>query len=49
MCGSSQQAIHFITQGILSNDIEIGIACGIEMMSTVKILSDSEVNIENFF
>jgi acetyl-CoA acetyltransferase len=31
-CGSSQSAIHFISQGIASGDIDIGIACGVEMM-----------------
>merc|ERR1712087_63353 len=33
MCGSAQQAIHFVAQEIASGDMEIGVACGIEMMS----------------
>jgi acetyl-CoA acyltransferase len=33
MCGSSQQAIHFGAQAILSGDMDIVIAGGIEMMS----------------
>ena len=33
MCGSSQQAIHFAAQSILSGDMDIVIAGGTEMMS----------------
>ncbi|MBN1306042.1 MAG: thiolase family protein [Anaerolineales bacterium] len=33
MCGSSQQAVHFASQAILSGDMDIIIAGGIEMMS----------------
>jgi len=40
MCGSGQQAIHFISQAIGSGDIDLGIACGIEMMSVVPMGSD---------
>ena len=38
---SGQQAIHFISQAILSGDIEIGIGCGVEMMGVVKMGSDA--------
>src|SRR5271154_3461009 len=34
-CGSSQQAIHFAAQGIMSGAYEAVIACGIESMSQV--------------
>jgi acetyl-CoA acyltransferase len=33
MCGSSQQAVHFAAQAILSGDMELVLAGGIEMMS----------------
>jgi len=40
MCGSAQQAIHFVAQEIASGDMEIGVACGIEMMSVEKMGKD---------
>ena len=40
MCGSSQQAVHFAAQEILSGDMDVVIAGGIEMMSRVPIGSD---------
>jgi acetyl-CoA acetyltransferase family protein len=40
MCGSSQQAIHFAAQEILSGDMDMAIAGGIEVMSRVPIGSD---------
>jgi len=40
MCGSSQQAIHFAVQAILSGDMDLVIAGGIEMMSRQPIGSD---------
>lgn len=40
MCGSSQQAIHFAAQAILSGDMDIVLAGGTEMMSHHPIGSD---------
>lgn len=40
MCGSSQQAVHFAAQAILSGDMDIVLAGGIEMMSHQPIGSD---------
>lgn len=40
MCGSSQQALHFACQAILSGDMDIVIAGGMEMMSHQTIGSD---------
>jgi len=40
MCGSSQQAVHFASQAILSGDMDIVIAGGTEMMSHQPIGSD---------
>lgn len=36
-CGSSQQALHFAAQGVLSGAYEAVIACGVESMSHVPI------------
>ncbi|OQP06522.1 acetyl-CoA acetyltransferase [Geobacillus sp. 46C-IIa] len=40
MCGSSQQAIHSAAQAILSGDIDIAIAAGVESMTRVPMGSD---------
>ncbi|KAL0478169.1 acyltransferase [Acrasis kona] len=40
-CGSSQTAIHLISQAISSGDMDLGIACGVEMMSIVPLGSDA--------
>jgi acetyl-CoA acyltransferase len=40
-CGSSQTAIHLLSQAIDSGDIEMGIACGVELMSVVPMGSDA--------
>jgi len=40
MCGSGQQAVHFVSQAISSGDMELGIGGGIEMMGTVPMGSD---------
>lgn len=39
-CGSSQQAIHFASQAILSGDMDIVIAAGVENMSRVPMGSN---------
>lgn len=36
-CGSSQQAVHFASQAIISGDMDIVIAAGVESMSRVPI------------
>jgi len=43
MCGSAQQAIHFVAQEIASGDMEVGVACGVEMMSVEKMGTDIPV------
>jgi acetyl-CoA acetyltransferase family protein len=40
MCGSSQQAIHFVSQAIAAGDMDIGIGAGVESMSRVPMGSD---------
>ena len=39
-CGSSQQAVHFAAQAILSGDMDIVVAAGVENMSRVPIGSN---------
>lgn len=41
-CGSSQQAIHFAAQAILSGDMDVVIACGVESMSRVPMFSNMQ-------
>jgi acetyl-CoA acyltransferase len=36
-CGSSQQAMHFAAQGIMSGQLDLVIACGVELMSRVPM------------
>ncbi|TMU98160.1 MULTISPECIES: thiolase family protein [unclassified Streptomyces] len=40
-CGSSQQAAHFAAQGVLAGTYDIAIACGVESMSRVPMLSNA--------
>lgn len=40
MCGSSQQAVHFASQAILSGDMQVVLAGGTEMMSHQPLGSD---------
>ncbi|RFU65006.1 thiolase family protein [Peribacillus glennii] len=39
-CGSSQQAIHFAAQAIISGDMDIVLAAGVESMSRVPMFSN---------
>ncbi|GLW63537.1 acetyl-CoA acetyltransferase [Actinomadura rubrobrunea] len=39
-CGSSQQAAHFVAQGVISGAYDIAIACGVESMSRVPMGSN---------
>jgi acetyl-CoA acyltransferase len=40
-CGSSQQAGHFVAQGVLAGAYDVAIACGVESMSRVPMGSAS--------
>jgi acetyl-CoA acetyltransferase family protein len=44
-CGSSQQAIHFAAQGIMSGTYDVAVAAGVEMMSVVPMFSSFTPNI----
>ncbi|WP_418955838.1 thiolase family protein [Streptomyces tritici] len=39
-CGSSQQAVHFAAQGVLSGAYDVVVACGVESMSRVPMWSN---------
>jgi acetyl-CoA C-acetyltransferase len=39
-CGSSQQAVHFAAQGVMSGAYDLAIAAGVEVMSAVPILAN---------
>jgi acetyl-CoA acyltransferase len=39
-CGSSQQAAHFAAQGVIAGAYDIAIACGVESMTRVPMLSN---------
>ncbi len=40
-CGSSQQALHFAAQGVLSGAYDIAVACGVEAMTRVPMGSSA--------
>jgi acetyl-CoA acetyltransferase family protein len=40
-CGSSQQAVHFAAQGVISGAYDIAIACGVESMTRVPMGSNA--------
>ncbi|MFJ3759079.1 thiolase family protein [Streptomyces sp. NPDC090080] len=39
-CGSSQQAVHFAAQGVMSGAYDVVVACGVESMSRVPMWSN---------
>ncbi len=41
-CGSSQQAVHFAAQGVMSGAYDVVIACGVESMTRVPLGASSE-------
>src|SRR5258708_31152528 len=40
-CGSSQQAMHFVAQGVIAGAYDIGIACGVESMTRAPMSSNA--------
>lgn len=40
-CGSSQQALHFAAQGVISGAYDVAIACGVESMTRVPMGSNA--------
>ena len=41
-CGSSQQAMHFVAQGVMAGAYDLAIACGVESMSRAPMSSNSK-------
>lgn len=41
-CGSSQQAVHFAAQGVISGAYDVAIACGVESMSRAPMFSNTQ-------
>ncbi|MGO9876090.1 MAG: thiolase family protein [Acidimicrobiia bacterium] len=40
-CGSSQQAAHFVAQGVIAGAYDLGIACGVESMTRAPMSSNA--------
>ena len=40
-CGSSQQAVHFVAQGVMAGAYDMAVACGVESMSRVPMASNA--------
>src|SRR6478672_5704108 len=40
-CGSSQQAMHFVAQGVMAGAYDIAIACGVESMTRAPMSSNA--------
>ncbi|HEX9682395.1 MAG TPA: thiolase family protein [Acidimicrobiales bacterium] len=40
-CGSSQQAVHFVAQGVMAGAYDIAVACGVESMSRAPMASNA--------
>jgi acetyl-CoA acyltransferase len=47
-CGSSQQAVHFAAQGVISGAYDLVIACGVESMSRVPMWSNVPTGADPF-
>ncbi|WP_433256829.1 thiolase family protein [Streptosporangium sp. CA-135522] len=47
-CGSSQQAVHFAAQGVISGAYDLVVACGIESMSRVPMWSNVPAGADPF-
>ncbi|MGH4035740.1 thiolase family protein [Actinomycetota bacterium Odt1-20B] len=47
-CGSSQQAVHFAAQGVLSGAYDVAVACGVESMSRVPMWSNVPAGADPF-
>ncbi len=47
-CGSSQQAAHFVAQGVIAGAYDLAIACGVESMSRAPMASNARGGIGPF-
>ncbi|MEO8296438.1 MAG: acetyl-CoA C-acetyltransferase [Burkholderiales bacterium] len=46
-CGSSQQAVHYAAQAVMAGTMDVVIACGVESMSRVPMLTASSLPAKN--
>ncbi|HEX3667739.1 MAG TPA: acetyl-CoA C-acyltransferase [Acidimicrobiia bacterium] len=47
-CGSSQQAVHFVAQGVISGAYDLAIACGVESMTRAPMSSNARGGVGPF-
>jgi acetyl-CoA acetyltransferase family protein len=47
-CGSSQQAMHFVAQGVMAGAYDLGIACGVESMTRAPMSSNARGGVGPF-
>ena len=47
-CGSSQQAMHFVAQGVLAGAYDLAIACGVESMTRAPMSSNARGGVGPF-
>jgi len=47
-CGSSQQAAHFVAQGVIAGAYDLGIACGVESMTRAPMSSNARGGVGPF-
>jgi len=47
-CGSSQQAAHFVAQGVIAGAYDLGVACGVESMTRSPMSSNARGGIGPF-
>ena len=47
-CGSSQQAMHFVAQGVIAGAYDVAVACGVESMTRAPMSSNAKGGIGPF-
>jgi acetyl-CoA acyltransferase len=47
-CGSSQQAVHFVAQGVMAGAYDLAIACGVESMTRAPMSSNARGGVGPF-
>ncbi len=47
-CGSSQQAVHFVAQGVIAGAYDLAIACGVESMTRAPMSSNARGGVGPF-
>jgi acetyl-CoA acetyltransferase family protein len=47
-CGSSQQAVHFVAQGVIAGAYDIAVACGVESMTRAPMASNARGGVGPF-